>query len=87
MLLNRDLAMRAQGLADIAHRFHADGILFHADRSCKPYSLGQHGLRELLARRHGVPGVIVEADHSDPRDVAWEAAANRIEAFLESLRP
>ena len=87
VLLNRDLAMRAQGLADIARRFHADGILFHADRSCKPYSLGQHGLRELLARQHGIPGVVVEADHSDPRDVAWEAAANRIEAFLESLRP
>jgi len=85
VLLNRDLAMRAQGLADIARRFHADGVLFHADRSCKPYSLGQHGLRERLARLHGVPGVVVEADHSDPRDVAWEAMSNRIEAFLEGL--
>ena len=85
VLLNRDLATRARDLAAMARRFRADGVLFHADRSCKPYSLGQHGLREHLTREHGLPGVVVEADHSDPRDVAWEAAANRIEAFLEGL--
>jgi len=87
VLLNRDLATRARDLAAMARRFHADGVLFHADRSCKPYSLGQHGLREKLAREHGVPGVVLEADHSDPRDVAWEAASNRLEAFLEGLAP
>jgi benzoyl-CoA reductase/2-hydroxyglutaryl-CoA dehydratase subunit BcrC/BadD/HgdB len=85
VLLNRDLADRAEGLADLARRYGADGILFHADRSCRPYSIGQHGLRERLARVHGVPGIVVEADHNDPRDVAWEATANRIEAFLEGL--
>jgi benzoyl-CoA reductase/2-hydroxyglutaryl-CoA dehydratase subunit BcrC/BadD/HgdB len=85
VLLNRDLRARAQGLADLARRFGAHGILFHADRSCRPYSLGQHGLREVLARDHGVPGVVVEADHSDPRDIAWESAANRIDSFLEGL--
>ena len=30
--------------------FQCDGVILHSDRSCKPYSLGQHGLRELLAR-------------------------------------
>ncbi len=85
VLLNRDLAHRARGLADLARRYGAHGVLFHSDRSCKPYSLGQHGLRDLLAREHGIPGVVVEADHSDPRSVAWEAAAGRIEAFIEGL--
>ncbi|MBI5499541.1 MAG: 2-hydroxyacyl-CoA dehydratase [Deltaproteobacteria bacterium] len=85
VLLNRDLATRARELADIGRRFGADGAVFHADRSCKPYSLGQHGLRERLAARHGLPGLVVEMDHSDPRDVAGEASANRMEAFLEGL--
>jgi benzoyl-CoA reductase/2-hydroxyglutaryl-CoA dehydratase subunit BcrC/BadD/HgdB len=85
VLLNRDLATRARELADIGRRFHAHGAVFHADRSCKPYSLGQHGLRERLATRHDLPGIVVEMDHSDPRDVAWEASANRLEAFLEGM--
>jgi benzoyl-CoA reductase/2-hydroxyglutaryl-CoA dehydratase subunit BcrC/BadD/HgdB len=85
VLLNRDLATRARELADIGRRFRATGVVFHADRSCKPYSLGQHGLRERLAARHGLPGIVVEMDHSDPRDVAWEATANRLEAFLEAV--
>lgn len=85
VLLNRDLGHRARGLADLGRRYRAHGVLFHADRSCKPYSLGQQGLRDRLAERHGVPGLVVEADHSDPRQIAWEAIATRIEAFLEGL--
>jgi benzoyl-CoA reductase/2-hydroxyglutaryl-CoA dehydratase subunit BcrC/BadD/HgdB len=65
--------------------YHLDGVILHSDRSCKPYSIGQMDQRDRLIREHGIPALLLEADHSDSRAYAEEQVANRLSAFIEML--
>jgi benzoyl-CoA reductase/2-hydroxyglutaryl-CoA dehydratase subunit BcrC/BadD/HgdB len=83
--INQSLQARARLMADLVERFGVDGMVFHSNRSCKPYSLGQYELLEEVSQRTGVPGLILEADMCDSRLYAEEPIKNRIQAFLEVL--
>jgi benzoyl-CoA reductase/2-hydroxyglutaryl-CoA dehydratase subunit BcrC/BadD/HgdB len=83
--INQSLQVRAELVTDLVERFHVDGMVFHSNRSCKPYSLGQYELLEQVSRRTGVPGLILEADMCDTRLYAEEPIKNRIQAFLDLL--
>ncbi len=83
--INNNFSSRVQTLQHMLAKYHADGFLMHSDRSCKPYSLGQYVIRDIVMRETGIPGLVIEADHNDPRQYAEAQVYNRIEAFLESL--
>jgi benzoyl-CoA reductase/2-hydroxyglutaryl-CoA dehydratase subunit BcrC/BadD/HgdB len=83
--INQSLQARAELMADLVERFAVDGMVFHSNRSCKPYSLGQYELLEQVSQRTGVPGLILEADMCDTRLYAEEPIKNRIQAFLDLL--
>jgi benzoyl-CoA reductase/2-hydroxyglutaryl-CoA dehydratase subunit BcrC/BadD/HgdB len=83
--INQSLQARADQMVDLVERFGVDGLVFHSNRSCKPYSLGQYEVLEEIGRRTGVPGLILEADMCDTRLYADEPIKNRIQAFLELL--
>ncbi len=83
--INQSLQARADQMTDLVERFGVDGMVFHSNRSCKPYSLGQYELLEEIGRRTGVPGLILEADMCDTRLYADEPVKNRIQAFLDLL--
>jgi benzoyl-CoA reductase/2-hydroxyglutaryl-CoA dehydratase subunit BcrC/BadD/HgdB len=83
--INQSLQTRAGLMADLAERFAVDGMVFHSNRSCKPYSLGQYELLEQVSQHSGVPGLILEADMCDSRLYAEETVKNRIQAFLDLL--
>jgi benzoyl-CoA reductase/2-hydroxyglutaryl-CoA dehydratase subunit BcrC/BadD/HgdB len=83
--INQSLQARADLMADLVQRFQVDGMVFHSNRSCKPYSLGQYELLERVSERTGVPALVLEADMCDTRLYAEEPIKNRIEAFLDLL--
>jgi benzoyl-CoA reductase/2-hydroxyglutaryl-CoA dehydratase subunit BcrC/BadD/HgdB len=83
--INQSLQARAELMTDLVERFGVDGMVFHSNRSCKPYSLGQYELLERVSQRTGVPGLILEADMCDTRLYAEEPIKNRIQAFLDLL--
>jgi benzoyl-CoA reductase/2-hydroxyglutaryl-CoA dehydratase subunit BcrC/BadD/HgdB len=83
--INQSLQARVDLMADLVERFGVDGMVFHSNRSCKPYSLGQYEVLEEIGRRTGVPGLILEADMCDTRLYADEPIKNRIQAFLDLL--
>ncbi len=83
--INQSLQARADLMTDLVQRFAVDGMVFHSNRSCKPYSLGQYELLEQTSQRTGVPGLILEADMCDTRLYAEEPIKNRIQAFLDLL--
>jgi len=83
--INQSLQARTDQMTDLVERFGVDGMVFHSNRSCKPYSLGQYELLDEIGRRTGVPGVILEADMCDTRLYADEPIKNRIQAFLDML--
>ncbi len=84
-ILNRGTGVKLHTMRDMIEKYHLDGVILHSDRSCKPYSLGQMDQRERLIRDYGVPALLLEADHNDPRAYSEEQVANRLAAFVEML--
>ena len=83
--INLSVQARTQMMVEMAKRFGVDGAVLHANRSCKPYSLGQHDFRLAIMAQAGVPAMILEADMCDTRAYAEGAIRTRVEAFLEML--
>lgn len=83
-LLNRSTRFKLETMKRMVKEFQIDGVLLHSDKSCKPYSLGQIDQRNLLVKE-GIPAVIIDADHNDPRAYSEEQLRNRLDAFLEIL--
>jgi benzoyl-CoA reductase/2-hydroxyglutaryl-CoA dehydratase subunit BcrC/BadD/HgdB len=84
-ILNRSAGHKLDSMKRMVDEFRLDGVILHSDRSCKPYSLGQIDQRDRLVKKLGVPALLLEADHNDPRDYAEEQGANRLEAFVETM--
>ena len=84
-ILNRGTGDKLATIARMVGEYEADGVILHSDRSCKPYSIGQMDQRDRLVREHGVPALLLEADHNDPRVFSEEQARTRVAAFLEVL--
>jgi benzoyl-CoA reductase/2-hydroxyglutaryl-CoA dehydratase subunit BcrC/BadD/HgdB len=85
--VNQSAQHRARLMRDIVIDYSIDGVIFHSNRSCKPYSLGQHDIKEMLTEQTGVPGILIEADMNDERSYAEGPVSTRLEAFIETLRP
>lgn len=85
--VNVSIRDRARMMREIVEQFSIDGIIFHSNRSCRPYSLGQYEIKEMLTKWTGVPGILIEADMNDERAYSEGPVFTRIEAFVETLRP
>ncbi|GAB4337742.1 MAG: 2-hydroxyacyl-CoA dehydratase subunit D [Candidatus Abyssubacteria bacterium] len=85
--VNESLQHRAQLMRDIIEQFSVDGVIFHSNRSCRPYSLGQYDIKEMLTESTGVPGILIEADMNDERVYSEGPLFTRLEAFIETLTP
>ena len=83
--INLDQRTRSRVLNELAQRFEVDGIVMHANRSCKPFSLTQPDLRNGLRDELGLPTLILEADMADSRLYNAGAVKERVAAFLEIL--
>ncbi|MCL4557045.1 MAG: 2-hydroxyacyl-CoA dehydratase family protein, partial [Deltaproteobacteria bacterium] len=83
--INRGFKYRIDYLVRLIEEFSLDGIVFHSDRSCKPYSIGQYIVKEEVTKRTGKPGLIIEADMNDPRAFSDAQFETRAEAFLEGF--
>jgi benzoyl-CoA reductase/2-hydroxyglutaryl-CoA dehydratase subunit BcrC/BadD/HgdB len=84
--LNRGLDYKVQKMASLIEMYGADGFIMHANRSCKPYSLGQLDLKREVTKLTGKPGLMIEADHTDSRSYAPKQVEKQIELFLEIVR-
>jgi bcr-type benzoyl-CoA reductase subunit B len=84
-LLNRGAGDKLATMKQMIDDYHLDGAILHSDRSCKPYSIGQLDQRDRLIQDCGLPTLLLEADHNDPRSFSEEQVANRLAAFVEML--
>jgi benzoyl-CoA reductase/2-hydroxyglutaryl-CoA dehydratase subunit BcrC/BadD/HgdB len=84
-ILNRSTADKLRKMLQVCDDYQLDGVILHSDRSCKPYSIGQIDQRDQLINQYGIPALLLEADHNDPRAFSQEQISNRLEAFFEML--
>lgn len=62
--------------------FKIDGVVFHSNRSCRPYSLSQL----LIQQEIEVPNALIDADHTDPQAFSKSQAELRLDAMKEQVR-
>lgn len=86
VFINLNLSTRLQMILDMVRRFQVDGVVMHANRSCKPFSLSQSDVRDALRDELGLPVLVLEADMCDARLYNEGAVRERVAAFLEMLR-
>jgi benzoyl-CoA reductase/2-hydroxyglutaryl-CoA dehydratase subunit BcrC/BadD/HgdB len=84
-ILNQGAGHKLTTLQRMVTKYQLDGVLLHSDRSCKPYSIGQMDQRERLSKEFGIPALLLDADHNDPRAYSDEQVATRLGAFMEIL--
>jgi benzoyl-CoA reductase/2-hydroxyglutaryl-CoA dehydratase subunit BcrC/BadD/HgdB len=65
--------------------YSIDGAIFHSNKSCVPITLGQADIRRALQQELGVPSVVIDADHMDPRNFSIAQFESRVDAFMEML--
>jgi bcr-type benzoyl-CoA reductase subunit B len=82
---NLHLQRRIETYVEYAKEYCLDGFLYHSNRSCKMVSQDIPELRRAVTERTGIPGVIIEGDHNDPRLYSIESIESKIETFLEML--
>ncbi len=82
---NIHLQRRVNDYVELAEKYGLDGFLYHSNRSCKFVSQDIPEVRRVITDRTGIPGVILEADHNDPRLYAIETLEKQIDGFLELL--
>ncbi|MCD6430955.1 MAG: 2-hydroxyacyl-CoA dehydratase, partial [Deltaproteobacteria bacterium] len=84
-ILNQGTKYKLDTMKRMVEEFQLDGVILHSDRSCKPYSIGQVDQRNKLIQEYGIPALLLEADHNDPRAYSEEQVASRLASFVEML--
>ncbi|MFH1624680.1 MAG: 2-hydroxyacyl-CoA dehydratase family protein, partial [Pseudomonadota bacterium] len=80
-----DLEFRADKVVQLIRNYHLNGFIIHSNRSCKRVSLGQIDLKRMITEKTGIPGVVLEADHGDPRFYSDEKATMVLETYFDTL--
>ena len=65
--------------------YDLDGIIMHENHSCRPSSTGLLDLRDALQKRWGIPVLMMNTDHCDPRVYAEGPMNTRIDSFVELM--
>ncbi len=65
--------------------FDVDGMVLFSSRSCKATSILNIAVQKFLRERHGIPSVVIEADHTDDRAYSDAQAKAKLDVFMEVL--
>ncbi len=84
--LNIGIDEMAKTVIAMIDKYHVDGFVMHSNRSCKPYSLGQYDIRQIVQKERGLPCLVLEADMTDERNFSESQIATRIDAFMEMIK-
>lgn len=85
IFLNNNMNHRLHLMTRLIRDFGVDGLVMHAARSCKPYSVGQYDLKRFITDRLQIPSVVIEADIADSRAYSEKQVSTRLELFFEAL--
>lgn len=65
--------------------YDLDGIIMHSNQSCRPQCTGLYDLRDALVEKRGIPVLMLNTDHCDPRAYAEGPINTRIDGFVEMM--
>jgi benzoyl-CoA reductase/2-hydroxyglutaryl-CoA dehydratase subunit BcrC/BadD/HgdB len=82
---NRPIRDRVDYFDEAIKGYDVDGLVMFSNRSCRPMSIGERELVDLIKERHDLPVLIFEGDQADAEGFSWDDARTRIDGFIEVL--
>jgi len=76
---------RAKFISELIDRFHLDGFIIHNTRTCKNVALEVPHIAKVVTEKTGIPGLIFDADHGDPRFYSEEEVRRSWEQYIAML--
>jgi benzoyl-CoA reductase/2-hydroxyglutaryl-CoA dehydratase subunit BcrC/BadD/HgdB len=65
--------------------YSVNGLVMFSNRSCRPQSIGQTEVVDMVREKHGIPILILEGDQADAEGFSWQDATTKIDGFIEVL--
>ena len=82
---NWHLERRVELILDLKERFSLNGFVYHSNRSCKMLSLVVHEIEKAVTEATGTPGIVIDADHGDPRFYSLDQIRHQLEIYFDML--
>jgi len=76
---------RAQDILRYYHSYSLDGFILHSDHSCRFLSLGLMDAMQRVQEEIGLPSLLLDTDHGDPRLYQSETIKTRAHAYIETI--
>jgi len=79
------LERRVKLILGLKEKYSLNGFLYHSNRSCKMLSLSVQEIQKAVAEATGIPGLVLEADHGDPRFYSVDQIRYQLETYFDLL--
>ncbi len=79
------LERRVKLILDLKERFFLNGFIYHSNRSCKMLSLTVREIKKAVTEATGIPGLVIDADHGDPRFYSLDQIRHQLEIYFDIL--
>jgi benzoyl-CoA reductase/2-hydroxyglutaryl-CoA dehydratase subunit BcrC/BadD/HgdB len=80
-----NLDERIKYFDNLIDEYDLDGIILFANQSCRPSSTGLQDLKDAIVKKRGIPVLMLNTDHCDPRAYAEGPINTRIDGFIEMM--
>lgn len=80
-----DLEQRIPFFEEKIAEYSIDGLILHANLSCRPSSTGLQDVKAAIEKSVKIPVLILNCDMDDPRAFAEGQIRTRIDAFIEMM--
>ena len=82
---NYNLERRIEYFKDVIEKYSLNGVILHANMSCRPSCTGMIDLKNAIQQECSIPVLMIDCDMTDPRAYAEGAMRTRMESFVELM--
>jgi len=71
-------------IGDLIEEYSIDGVIYYTSKTCRAFQ-AHLDIKNIIERKYGIPGVVIDADMIDKRMVSEKQVDTRLEAFIERM--
>jgi len=79
------LERRMKLILELKEKYSLNGFIYHSNQSCKMFSLVAQELNKAVTEVTGIPGLVFDADHGDPRFYSLDQIRHHLEIYFDIL--
>jgi benzoyl-CoA reductase/2-hydroxyglutaryl-CoA dehydratase subunit BcrC/BadD/HgdB len=79
------LERRVKLILELKEKYSLNGFIYHSNQSCKMLSLVAQEINKAVTESTGIPGLVFDADHGDPRFYSLDQIRYHLEIYFDIL--